>query len=260
MSSGSTSGPRAPARGSSTSRAARSRRPRRRTRSPTRGRAGPSRTRTSGGPRSWRPSARRWRRPAPTPTASPGCPSTRPRARSSRSTARAATLRPAIMWMDVRASDQARRIGESSDPARKYNAGGKGPVSAEWLPSKLLWLKEKEHETYEGAAHLVDAPDWATFRLTGRLTANLNTAATRGFHDGDAGGWPTSFYEEIGLERRLREAAARRRRARRAGRGPERRGRRGARAEARDAGRPGRRRRVGRPDRPQRRDARAGWR
>ena len=51
-------------------------------------------------------------------------------------------LRPAIMWMDVRASDQARRIGESSDPARKYNAGGKGPVSAEWLPSKLLWLKE----------------------------------------------------------------------------------------------------------------------
>ena len=113
---------------------------------------------------------------------------------------RAAHLRPAIMWMDVRASDQARRIGESSDPARKYNGGGKGPVSAEWLPSKLLWLKEKEHETYDGAAHLVDAPDWATFRLTGRLTANVNTAATRGFHDGDAGGWPTSFYEEIGLE------------------------------------------------------------
>jgi len=109
-------------------------------------------------------------------------------------------LRPAIMWMDVRASDQARRIGESSDPARRYNAGGTGPVSAEWLPSKLLWLKEKEHETYDGAAHIVDAPDWATFRLTGRLTANVNTAATRGFHDGDAGGWPTGFYEEIGLE------------------------------------------------------------
>lgn len=109
-------------------------------------------------------------------------------------------LRPAIMWMDVRASEQARRIGESRDPARRYNAGGSGPVSAEWLPSKLLWLKEKEADTYERAAHLVDAPDWATFRLTGRLTANVNTAATRGFHDGDAGGWPRSFYEEIGLE------------------------------------------------------------
>ncbi len=107
-------------------------------------------------------------------------------------------LRPAIMWMDVRAADQARRIGESDDPARRYNGGG--PVSAEWLPSKLLWLKERESETYTKATHLVDATDWATFRLTGRMTANINTAATRGYHNRDTGGWPTSFYEEIGLE------------------------------------------------------------
>ncbi|MGH9244244.1 MAG: FGGY-family carbohydrate kinase [Acidimicrobiales bacterium] len=107
-------------------------------------------------------------------------------------------LRPAIMWMDVRAADQARRIGESQHPARKYNGGG--PVSAEWLPSKMLWLKEREHDTYHQAKHIVDAPDWATFRLTGRLTANINTAAVRGYHDRDTGGWPTSFYEEVGLE------------------------------------------------------------
>lgn len=107
-------------------------------------------------------------------------------------------LRQAIMWMDVRAADQARRIGESDHPARKYNGGG--PVSAEWLPSKLLWLKEREPETYAAATHLVDAPDWATFRLTGRMTANINTAAVRGYHDRDSGGWPVSFYEEIGLE------------------------------------------------------------
>jgi FGGY-family pentulose kinase len=108
-------------------------------------------------------------------------------------------MRPAIMWMDVRAADQARRIGESEHPARKYNGGGAGPVSAEWLPSKLLWLKEREPATFQEAAHLVEAADWATYRLTGRLTANVNTAATRGFHDRDEGGWPTGFYEEAGL-------------------------------------------------------------
>lgn len=107
-------------------------------------------------------------------------------------------LRPAIMWMDVRAADQARRIGESEHPARKYNGGG--PVSAEWLPSKLLWIKEREPETYREAKYFVDAPDWATFRLTGRLTANINTAAVRGYHDRDSGGWPVSFYEEVGLD------------------------------------------------------------
>jgi FGGY-family pentulose kinase len=107
-------------------------------------------------------------------------------------------LRPAILWMDVRAADQARRIGESDHPARKYNGGG--PVSAEWLPSKLLWLKEREPETYREAKYLVDAPDWATFRLTGRTTANINTAAVRGYHDRDNDGWPLSFYEEVGLD------------------------------------------------------------
>jgi FGGY-family pentulose kinase len=106
-------------------------------------------------------------------------------------------MRPAIMWMDVRAADQARRITRSSHPARKYNGGG--PVSAEWLPCKMLWLKENEPEVYESARYIVDATDWGTYKLTGRMTANVNTAATRAYHDGDSGGWPTGFYEEIGL-------------------------------------------------------------
>jgi sugar (pentulose or hexulose) kinase len=57
-------------------------------------------------------------------------------------------LRPAIIFMDVRAAEQARTIGESSHPAREYNGGGKGPVSAEWYPSKALWLKQHEPDNY----------------------------------------------------------------------------------------------------------------
>ncbi|MDQ6920394.1 MAG: FGGY-family carbohydrate kinase [Candidatus Dormibacteraeota bacterium] len=106
-------------------------------------------------------------------------------------------LRPAIMWMDVRAADQARRIAESKHPCRKYNGGG--PVSAEWYPSKALWLKERESETYRQAAHIVEATDWLTFRLTGRWTAGINAASLRAYYDRDAGGWPADFYEEIGL-------------------------------------------------------------
>ena len=108
-------------------------------------------------------------------------------------------LRPAIMWMDVRASDQARRIAESTHPARKYNAGGTGPVSAEWYPSKALWLKDNEPDTYRQASKLVECTDWLTYRLTGRWTVNINTAAMRAYHDRETGGWPTGFYEEIGL-------------------------------------------------------------
>jgi FGGY-family pentulose kinase len=108
-------------------------------------------------------------------------------------------LRPAIMWMDVRASEQARAIGESSHPARKYNGGGKGPVSAEWYPSKALWLKQHEPENYERARYLVEYTDWLNWRLTGRWTANINTASIRAYYDRGEDGWPTGFYEEIGL-------------------------------------------------------------
>lgn len=106
-------------------------------------------------------------------------------------------LRPAIMWMDVRASEQARRIARSTHPARKYNGGG--PVSAEWYPCKALWLKEQEPDIYRRAAHIVECTEWLTFRLTGRWTASINTTSLRAYYDRDAGGWPTSFYEEIGL-------------------------------------------------------------
>jgi FGGY-family pentulose kinase len=106
-------------------------------------------------------------------------------------------LRPAIMWMDVRAADQAHRIAESTHPARKYNGGG--PVSAEWYPAKALWLKEREPDTYRQAAHIVECTDWLTFQLTGRWTASINTASIRAYYDRDAGGWPVSFYEEFGL-------------------------------------------------------------
>ena len=58
-------------------------------------------------------------------------------------------LRPAIMWMDVRAADQARRVQETGDPALKYN--GFGAVSAELGLPKALWLKEHEPEVWGGA-------------------------------------------------------------------------------------------------------------
>jgi len=106
-------------------------------------------------------------------------------------------LRPALLWMDVRASDQARKVEETGDRALKYN--GYGPVSAEWMPSKALWLKENERETYDNATHICDYEDWMTFRLTGEWTASINTASFRAYYDRDAGGWPESLYEAVGL-------------------------------------------------------------
>src|SRR5262249_28669105 len=50
-------------------------------------------------------------------------------------------LRPAIIWMDVRAVREAEFILATGDPALVVNGGGSGPISAEWMLPKALWLK-----------------------------------------------------------------------------------------------------------------------
>ena len=106
-------------------------------------------------------------------------------------------LRPALLWMDVRAAPQARRIGETGNPALKYS--GYDQTSAEWLLSKVLWIAEHEPETYARAVHINEYTDWLGYRLTGEWAANINTAAIRGYYDRNAGGWPTSLFADVGL-------------------------------------------------------------
>lgn len=106
-------------------------------------------------------------------------------------------LRPAIMWMDVRGGDQARRMTQVEHPARRVNAGGTAPVPAEWFPPKALWLKEHEPQVYQRARYLAEATDWLTHRLTGRWTASANCASLKAYWDRE---WPADFYARIGLD------------------------------------------------------------
>ncbi len=106
-------------------------------------------------------------------------------------------LRHALLWMDVRATDQARRIFESQHPALRYSLAG---VSAEWMPAKALWLKENEPDIYHEADYLIEYADWIAYRLTGRMTLNINTITQRWYYHAPSGGWPSDFYQQIGLE------------------------------------------------------------
>lgn len=106
-------------------------------------------------------------------------------------------LRPAIIWMDVRAAEQARRIAKTGHAALKYN--GYGNVSAEWMPCKALWFKENEPELYQRAKYVGECIDWLTWRLTGEWVGSIDTTSVRWYYDRDEGGWPEGFYEQIGL-------------------------------------------------------------
>lgn len=107
-------------------------------------------------------------------------------------------MRKAIMWMDVRASEQAKRIYQSGHDALKYN--GYGMVSAECLPAKALWIKENEPELWNKATRFYECTDWLVYKLTGRYTASINCASARWYYNSEEGGYPADFYKKIGLE------------------------------------------------------------
>jgi len=107
-------------------------------------------------------------------------------------------IQDAMMWMDVRAIDEANEIAESGDPALRYV--GNGRVSAEWFPCKALWIKRHSPDVYERATTIFEQTDWLAFVLTGELTTNINTKSIRWFYDQSRGGLPRSLYQCIGLE------------------------------------------------------------
>lgn len=106
-------------------------------------------------------------------------------------------LGKAIMWMDVRAADQAAALAATQDKALKYC--GFGDVSAEWGLPKALWLKEKQPHVWDKTKLIVDCNDWLGHQLTGEWASSVNILACKYFYDGDTGGHARSLMEAVGF-------------------------------------------------------------
>jgi D-ribulokinase len=73
-----------------------------------------------------------------------------------------------IVWMDHRATDQARRINGTGEAVLNYVGGA---ISPEMETPKLLWLAEKSPETSAGAWQFTDLADFLTWKATGSLVS-----------------------------------------------------------------------------------------
>ena len=86
----------------------------------------------------------------------------------------------------------------TGDPALRVCGGGAGPVSAEWMIPKALWLKQKKPALFASAAKICEYQDYLNLKLTGVYCASLNNVAVRWhFVDGTP---PTSLLEKLDLE------------------------------------------------------------
>lgn len=106
-------------------------------------------------------------------------------------------LRPALLWMDQRAADEAERISATGDPVLRYVSGR---VSPEWMLPKALWLKRHEPEVYRRAGRVVECTNWFMYKLTGEWTLSLNHCAVKWNYARPDGGWPTALLRAVGLD------------------------------------------------------------
>ncbi len=109
-------------------------------------------------------------------------------------------LRPCLLWMDVRAHEEAAEIAATGVPELALNGGGAGPVSPEWMLPKALWLKRNDPRSWARAAKVGEYQDVLTHRLTGRWCASLNNLTMRWHYRTEHGGWPDALLSATGLE------------------------------------------------------------
>jgi ribulose kinase len=121
-------------------------------------------------------------------------------------------LRPSLLWMDARSAPQTKDILKKckGDPALRVNCNGKGPLSAEWMTPKSLWIKQNEPEVWEKAKTICEYQDFINYKLTGVMCASSCNAAARWHWDGEKclkpsttkhpfPGRPMSLYKKLGM-------------------------------------------------------------
>jgi xylulokinase len=84
-------------------------------------------------------------------------------------------IRSAILWLDVRARGQARRIDALLGPGRAESIGG-NRMHAYYLGPKLAWLRENEPEVLDRCALVLQCHAFIVFRLTGEARCDPSTA------------------------------------------------------------------------------------
>ena len=108
-------------------------------------------------------------------------------------------LRPCMIWMDVRSAKEADDVAATGDPNLRVNGGGAGPVSAEWMIPKSLWMKRHQPEIFKRAAKVGEYQDYINLRLTGRWVGSYGNAAVRWHYQTQHGGVPRSLLKALDL-------------------------------------------------------------
>jgi sugar (pentulose or hexulose) kinase len=87
-------------------------------------------------------------------------------------------VRPALSWLDERATNEAAELGERFGSDQAFEITGEPFASATWPAAKLRWFRQHEPSTLTATSHVLMVKDDLFRRFTGEP---IGEATTRGF-------------------------------------------------------------------------------
>ena len=109
------------------------------------------------------------------------------------------SLRRAIIWLDSRASGQARRMMRRFIDARVFALIAGAPLCGKDCIPKLLWLKDEEPDTYRRMDCFLDVNGYLIYRSTGNMVMEWTGASVVGM-DLKKKEWLRTVFRYVGLD------------------------------------------------------------
>ncbi len=111
-------------------------------------------------------------------------------------------IRPALLWCDVRTTEQCNEISERVGQ-KLLREEASNPALEGFTAPKLLWLRSREPEHFRRLRHLLLAKDYIRYKLTGELATDYSDAAGTLLFDVGKWRWSTRILEALELDRSI---------------------------------------------------------
>jgi xylulokinase len=107
-------------------------------------------------------------------------------------------LRPAIIWIDSRADEQAARLVRRLGGSRVVMAMAGVVPSGKDVICKILWMKEKEPQVFADTHKILDVNGYLVYRATGNMIIDHTGAGVTGFLKNKTRDWDPLFAKLLG--------------------------------------------------------------
>jgi len=98
-------------------------------------------------------------------------------------------LRNAIVWLDNRATEEAKEIEARFGAQKVYEITGQPEITATWPACKLLWIKKNEPEVWAKTRKIFLLEDFLLYKMTGRFVTEKTLQSSSLYFDIRTGEW-----------------------------------------------------------------------